>query len=133
MSHEQSSVQLRVPFAASSASIARQRLREWMAEQDSAPDRIDVARVVVSELVANSIRHARPLADGNIALAWCTRGHQLVVSVTDGGAPTVPRTVSASPTAMAGRGMAIVDALAERWWAEQNRSTATVHACLSVA
>lgn len=126
-------VQMRVPFAASSVSMARQQLRTWMTRQNRSPERIEDARMVLSELIANSIRHAQPLPDGNLLVTWCTKGPELIMSVTDGGAPTMPRILSTAPTALAGRGMAIIEALAKRWWAEQSPSVATVHACLSVA
>jgi len=123
---------LRVPFAASSVSLARQRLRSWMAAQHIPAERIEEARVVVSELVGNAVRHARPLADGTLRIAWCLDGRALRLSVTDGGGAGRPHTVHASPNAVAGRGMVIVDSLAESWWVDQSRRRTTVHALLAL-
>ena len=126
-------VHVRVPFAASSVAVARLRLKQWMAENGSSRERIEDARVIVSELVTNAVRHARPLPDGNILITWRVEGLELEVAVTDGGAPTFPRKVSAPSTALAGRGMAIIETLALSWWAERTRSESTVRARLSMA
>ncbi len=125
-------VTLRLPFAASSVSVARQRLRSWMLGVGGSPEAVEDARIIISELVANAVRHARPLADGSLLVTWGLDGDGVEMSVTDGGASTRPRNVHAPPTALAGRGMAIVDALAKEWWTEAGRSRSTVHAQLSV-
>jgi two-component sensor histidine kinase len=86
--------------------------------------------VIISELVANSVRHAEPLADGSIVVTWCDEGGRVQLSVTDGGSGTRPRNVKASSSAVSGRGMAIVEILALRWWSERTASRSTVHAQL---
>ena len=125
-------VTLRVPFAASSVAVARQQLRTWLTDAGVARETIDDARVVISELVGNSVRHAQPLPDGDIVVSWRMSSKGLEISVTDGGSGTRPRKVNASSSALAGRGMAIVETLAEKWWAERTRSKSTVHALLAV-
>jgi serine/threonine-protein kinase RsbW len=127
---DEAPVTLRVPFAPSSVGVARQQLRAWMAAHGCSRDHIEDARVVMSELVANSVRHANPLPDGNIVVSWCVERRGLDVAVTDGGGSTHPRKVNAPSSAVAGRGMAIVDSLAMSWWAERTRSRSTVHALL---
>ncbi len=52
--------------------------------------------------------------------------------MTDGGAGTRPRTVQAPASALAGRGMAIVESLSLEWWADTKRARSTVHAILPV-
>ncbi len=130
---EHAPVTLRVPFAASSVAVARQQLKKWMADQGTSREHIEDARVVVSELVANSVRHASPLADGNILVSWRPDERGLRLSITDGGSPTRPRRLNAPSSALAGRGMAIVETLALSWWAEQSRTRSTVHALLSLS
>jgi serine/threonine-protein kinase RsbW len=125
-------VSLRVPFAASSVAIARQQLKSWLVDAGSPTEAIDDARIVVSELVANSVRHARPLPSGDILITWQVQRRGLEISVTDGGSGTRPRTVHATSSALAGRGMAIVESLAVEWWADTTRARATVHAVLDV-
>jgi serine/threonine-protein kinase RsbW len=125
-------VTLRVPFAASSVSIARQKLKTWLVDAGVRRDAVDDARVVISELVANSVRHAQALPDGDIVVSWHMTDKGLQISVTDGGSGTRPRKVNAPSSALAGRGMAIVETLAESWWADRTRSKSTVHALLAV-
>ena len=123
---------MRVPFAASSVAVARRQLKRWMAEHGSSGEHIEDARVVISELVANSVRHASPLSDGSILVSWVVERRGLRLSVTDGGSPTRPHKVNAPSSALAGRGMTIIDSLAISWWAERTRSRSTVHAVLSL-
>jgi serine/threonine-protein kinase RsbW len=124
-------VSLRVPFSASSVSVARQRPRTWMGEAGSSREQVEDARVVISELVANSVRHAQPLPDGNILITWSVEPRGLQLSVTDGGGGTRPRKLHAPSSALAGRGMSIVDTLSLTWWSEKTRSRSTVHAVLA--
>lgn len=122
---------VRVPFAASSVASARQQLKTWMREQGFNRDTIEDGRVVISELVGNSVRHAEPLSDGTILITWCRDGQGVRLSVTDGGSTSKPRTVKAPASALSGRGMAIVEALAADWWSEQTRNRSTIHALLT--
>jgi serine/threonine-protein kinase RsbW len=121
-------VTIRLPFAASSVAVARQRLRDWMIENDGSGDVIEDARVIISELVANAVRHARPLSDGHIVVTWTMGESAVELAVTDGGGPTAPRNVHAPSTATAGRGMAIVETLAQDWWSDQGPDRKTVYA-----
>lgn len=123
-------VSMRLPFSPSSVSVARQRLRAFMVEQGGDRECVDDARVVISELVANSVRHAQPLPDGSILVAWRVGPDGVEVSVTDGGSGTRPRNVHAPSSALAGRGMAIVEMLSLRWWSERSASRCSVHVLL---
>ena len=123
-------VTLRLPFSATSVGVARCRLKDWMQQVGLNREQMEDARVVVSELVGNSVRHARPLSDGSIVVTWCLEPRGILLSVTDGGGATRPRRLHAPSSALAGRGMAIVDTLAVGWWSETTRSKATLHAIL---
>ena len=125
-------VSMRVPFTASSVSAVRRDLRSWMKDRGSPNERIDDARVVVSELVANSVRHAQPLSDGTLVVAWAMTGDGLKISVTDGGAATTPHTIDAPASATSGRGMSIVETLVSDWWTENTPSRTTVHTLLAL-
>ena len=103
-----------------------------MTELDGSRDAIEDARVIISELVANAVRHARPLSDGHILVTWTMADSGVELAVTDGGSSTRPRNVNAPSTATAGRGMAIVETLARDWWTEHTPCRTTVHAVLKV-
>jgi len=127
----QEPIGLDLPFIAESAHVARQELIEWLnglANQELRDD----ARLVVSELVGNAVRHARPLADGTMRVAWKSRDYGIDIAVTDGGALTTPEVVEAGVSDLAGRGLGIVETIASRWWVESTRSRTTVHALLAV-
>ena len=85
------------------------------------------ARLVATELVANSIRHASPLRNQTLLVRWRREGDDLVLSVCDGGGSTEPQVVTATYDAERGRGLAIVEALSLRWWAERSRQIHIVH------
>ncbi|WP_432520507.1 ATP-binding protein [Kineococcus sp. SYSU DK006] len=90
--------------------------------------------IVVSEIVGNAVRHARPLADGGIhvqcevtvevvpgAGAAPGAAPHVEVAVTDGGAPgrvLAPRAPDGCATG--GRGLFIVDGLADEWGVVDN-------------
>lgn len=124
---------LDLPFSAESAAVARQHLIEWMRSLGAYGAQSDDARLVVSELVGNAVRHARPLADGTMQVSWGAGPTGLDIAVTDGGARTTPEKVDAGVSDLAGRGLAIVEVLASRWWVESSRSRTTVHALLALA
>jgi serine/threonine-protein kinase RsbW len=122
-----------LPFSAESAAVARRQLVAWMRSMNARDDQRDDARLVVSELVGNAIRHARPLADGTMQVAWVAGPTGLDIAVTDGGALSTPEVVDAGVSDLAGRGLVIVETLASRWWVESSRSRTTVHALLTLA
>lgn len=125
-------VTLRVPFAASSVAVARHTLQDWLNETATSTDSIDDALIVISELVANSVRHAQPLPDGDVVVGWQIEPRGLRLSVTDGGSGTRPRAVHAPSNAVAGRGMTIVENLAVTWWSDKMQARSTVHAILEL-
>lgn len=129
---EETRVTLRVPFQASSVSDVRRDLRTWMRKRGSTGDRIDDARVVVSELVANSVRHAQPLADGSLIVDWRLDDRRLHISVTDGGGTTDPHIIDAPVSATSGRGMAIVETLVDDWWLEHTPTRTTIHTLMDL-
>jgi anti-sigma regulatory factor (Ser/Thr protein kinase) len=123
---------LALPFAASSASIARTPLKQWLMDLGQPTNVIEDSRLVVSELVGNAVRHARPLADGTVIVTWNKADAGLDIAVTDGGAHTDPHTIDAAASDLAGRGLTIVQELSSRWWLEKSRSRSTVHALVEM-
>lgn len=139
-----------LPHGPTGVAEARRKLRGELYAQAVPEPVIDDAVLILSELLSNSCRHARPLADCDgarpayvavageradcgIRVAW-TIGTDglLAVEVTDGGGPTRPRPASPSLTAHGGRGLGIVGSLALRWGVRDAPGEVTVWALLPV-
>ncbi|MFF5707328.1 ATP-binding protein [Streptomyces sp. NPDC012794] len=89
-----------------------------------APDTVHSILLTVSELVTNAHVHAHSSAQ--LVLAW--DGSCLHVSVADDD-PELPAPRQASDRATSGRGLAIIDALADRWDAHACHGGKTITAC----
>lgn len=103
-----------VPHRPQGARTARRRLTAVLSGLVS-PRVVADCVTVVTELVANAVRHARPLPGNVIRVAWRLVGEALEISVTDGGSPGLPVVRPYSTDATGGRGLAIVSALASQW------------------
>jgi anti-sigma regulatory factor (Ser/Thr protein kinase) len=123
---------LRVPFDPASVSGVRSTLTADLAAQGGVtPEQQDAAALIVSELLTNSIQHAQPLGEEDLQVTWEVEDEGLRISVTDGGGTGLPTQKTASSVALGGRGLQIVDALAQHWWVETNDAMATVHALVA--
>jgi anti-sigma regulatory factor (Ser/Thr protein kinase) len=94
---------------------------------------VDDARLVATELVGNAVRHANPVQPDVMLVRWSADEDHLSLSVSDGGSASVPVQRQPTPDTTQGRGLHIVDALAERWWVEREKGLNTVHASLALA
>jgi serine/threonine-protein kinase RsbW len=138
MTHAQASatgepVDLSLPFEPQSAHVARDTLVSWLATGSASAEQLDDARLVVSELVGNAVRHARPLSDGTMQVTWTPEDSGLVIAVSDGGAQTTPEITDSGVSDLSGRGLSIVEALSARWWVETTRTRTTVHALVPLS
>jgi anti-sigma regulatory factor (Ser/Thr protein kinase) len=106
---------LLLPFAPSSAGVARRHLICDLAAAGIFEAAISDAAVVVSELFSNALRHARPLAAAMIRVWWELDDGAVVVSVKDGGASTMPEMGEFSQSTTGGRGLRIVERLSRHW------------------
>ncbi|MFF4019256.1 ATP-binding protein [Streptomyces sp. NPDC001843] len=80
------------------------------------PELTDAAQLCVSELVSNVITHVGPGTPSVLAVSM--NGTYLRIEVHDPDTRTLPTLVSATADAEGGRGMALVDAVADRWGVE---------------
>jgi anti-sigma regulatory factor (Ser/Thr protein kinase) len=85
-------------------------VRSAFAELPVPASALDDARLLVSELVANSMRHARLGPNDTIRVAVQVENGRLRVDVIDGG-----RGIRPSPGAESGWGLYLVETLATRW------------------
>ena len=81
---------LLLPFAAASVGVARRRLVSDLIAADVYDSAVCDVALVISELFSNALRHAAPLPGAQIRVAWQIEPVSVRVSVSDGGAPTVP-------------------------------------------
>jgi serine/threonine-protein kinase RsbW len=77
----------------------------------------ETAILLVSELVTNSVRHSNSqLSGGRITIRLLAVAGGARVEVTDAGGPTIPTLASVPPDlAEGGRGLWLVESLADRW------------------
>jgi anti-sigma regulatory factor (Ser/Thr protein kinase) len=101
-------------FEASEASVAAARQFVGRAIDDASPEVRESATVMVSELATNALLHA---ASGFV-LRIDRDDASVTVSVTDRGDGGVPRLRDPQSTDPHGRGLRIVDALADEWGVE---------------
>jgi len=104
-----------LPAAPTSVAIARHRLTEELLAVGIFDTAIFDAALVLSELLSNAIRHARPLGGAWLRVAWSVDGESIEVAVTDGGSPTRPRPAHASRSSLGGRGISIIEHLSSTW------------------
>jgi anti-sigma regulatory factor (Ser/Thr protein kinase) len=110
--------------------VARERLAADLAAAGIFDGAVGDAVLVVSELMSNAIRHARPLPGTNVQVAWALDDDAVEVAVSDGGAATRPTPGHATVSALGGRGLDIVDFLARKWGVRTDDAGITVWALL---
>jgi anti-sigma regulatory factor (Ser/Thr protein kinase) len=89
----------------------------------------DLALLLSSELVTNSVRHSGSAIPGGVVTVTVAAGVEVVrVEVTDrigSGVPVLPSAAPADGGAEGSRGLWLVDALAARWGYERGGGLAT--------
>jgi anti-sigma regulatory factor (Ser/Thr protein kinase) len=112
--------------------VARHAVRNDLLYRGVPDDVIHNALIVVTELVANAVLHARPLPTPDdrdvIVVDWSFDGSAVVVDVTDGGGFDQPRVRRTPLGDTAGRGLAIVEAIADSWTVRSEGDRVTVQA-----
>ena len=88
-----------------------QTLRDWNIDES----RIEPVMLVANELVANAIVHARSAP----VLSLAETGSDLMLRVADG-SQSLPVPRSSAADEIGGRGLQLVDALADRWGIDTN-------------
>ncbi|MGX9891618.1 ATP-binding protein [Streptomyces sp. NPDC002276] len=106
--------------------LATEQLRAW-----GLP--LDPARQLVAELATNASTHGR-VPGRDFRLMLCVIATTLRIEVTDTRDDLPPCPQDATPDGESGRGLLLVDALADRWgWAPARRPRKTVWAELVLA
>jgi anti-sigma regulatory factor (Ser/Thr protein kinase) len=106
---------------ASAASEARAALTALDGRIDR--DVLDDIRLLVSELVTNSVRHSGTGGGATVRLTVASRGPAVRVEVSDGGIGFEPRARSKRMDEAGGWGLHLVERIADRWGVATGRRT----------
>ena len=106
--------QWQLPHNPRSAKHARALLRLQLTDWKITGEVADTAELLLSELVTNSIRHARTPPGREIGVRLATYDGRLRVEIADA-SDRRPQPREAAPEDEGGRGLALVQSLAERW------------------
>ncbi len=120
-----------LPYAPASVAVARKRLATDLLAAGIIAGAVGDAVLVVSELLSNAIRHARPLPGASLQVAWALDDGAVEVEVRDGGAHTRPMPAQATVSSLGGRGLGIVEYLARTWGVRSDDGGLTVWAVLA--
>lgn len=100
---------------------ARRFVRETLSGE--APELIDAAELMTSELTSNCVRHAG--TGFEVSVRTRGGGEEIRVEVRDSGGGQ-PRALSPGPEEPSGRGLMIVEAMSESWGVEHGGGGKTV-------
>ena len=110
---------LTLPHAPASASRARRALVEHLRGYGVPEGPVADAELALSEMVGNAVRHARPRSDGSLLAKCEVDDGSIFLTVIDGGGESTPSVLSTAPDQGSGRGLVIVNAIANRWGVER--------------
>ncbi|MFF2750729.1 ATP-binding protein [Kitasatospora sp. NPDC058048] len=94
--------------------LARYLLRAYLSGLPSGDRYRDTAELLLGELFANAVRHADAPDDCHIEVRFTVTGSRLRLEVHDAGSGR-PSLLVAAPDDEHGRGLLLVNELAERW------------------
>jgi len=122
---------LTLPHEVAAVGAARRALDGYLQDHAIDPDSRHDARLVLTELISNAIRHAPPRATGDLDVAWGLDRRHIYLEVTDGKGSTEPHQIpEAHPESIGGRGLAIVSVLTSTWGVRLDDTGRTVYAVL---
>lgn len=114
---------IKLPFALSTASIARTKLAGFLTVQRVDSSVIDDALIVLGEMLANALSHGVPTSDDTIEITWAINGDLLELSVYDAGTGASLKPIDFDEDSLSGRGLSIISRIADRWWVDMDRGT----------
>lgn len=114
---------IRLPFALSTAGIARTKLAGFLTIHRAPAEVIDDALIVLGEMIANALSHGVPTSDGTVEITWAISGDLLELSVYDAGEGGSLRPIDFDEDSLSGRGLSIIGRVADRWWVDMDRGT----------
>ena len=118
MMHE---LELALPATATAPGAAREAVRNWLTGRQCDQDAVDTAALLVSELVTNAVQHATE--DGPCVTVQEVAPDVIRVAVEDRSSDLPRRQNQApNPNDTGGRGLFLIEALANAWGWEPRRA-----------
>ena len=102
---------------------AREFVGSVASEAYEDPDLTNTLRLVVSEVVTNSIRHGEAGADGCVEVKVEAKPERLRLEIVDSGPGFRPEPTPGRPDEPGGWGLYLVDALSDRWGVDASQGT----------
>ncbi len=121
-----------MPFAPSAVRTARTSVTVALRRHGVTQHVVDDARIVVSELLGNALRHARPIPHAGLVLTLEVEPDSVRLAVSDGGSPTLPTLLHPPDLASSGRGLTIVCTLTREWGVREGPDGNTVFGVLAI-
>jgi anti-sigma regulatory factor (Ser/Thr protein kinase) len=122
-----------MPFSAASVRGARTNVTVALRRHGVPQPAVDDARIVVSELLGNALRHARPIPNAGLVLTLEVEPDAVRLSVSDGGSATLPTLLHPPALASSGRGLTIVRTLTREWGVREGANGNTVFGVIARA
>jgi anti-sigma regulatory factor (Ser/Thr protein kinase) len=118
-----SATNIKVEFESGPAAAAWARHALLPLDDRVEPVVMEDVRLLVSELVTNSVRHAGTTEGDHVELDVRLKGDTLLVQVGDAGDGFDPRPRQAEMTKAGGWGLYLVEKLSDRWGVARNHLT----------
>ena len=112
-SHSGNRLLLTIPGGPEAAAEARTAVE--LVGRDLGEDARDVLRLLISEVITNSVEHGRADQNALVRMDITNSEHAVRVAVTDLGPGFTPTRPPLNPRVSRGRGLLILDRLAARW------------------
>jgi anti-sigma regulatory factor (Ser/Thr protein kinase) len=116
---------VRLPSESCSVKVARDEVATALRRMAWPEERIDQAKVVVSELVTNAVLHARTAFVLTVRVA-----EGAVIEVSDEAPTRLPRRIERDDNRPGGMGLHLVDAMSAEWGVERDPERKVVWARL---
>ena len=112
---------LRLPGGPGAVAAARHALDDFAGDMDGSL--VSDARLLVSELVTNSVRHGEAARSGEVGFHVAVAAEVMRIEVSDAGAGFEPVARTVGQDEGSGWGLFLVEQLADRWGVERNGPT----------
>lgn len=112
-----------LPFGPEAARTARTMVGQLLRDHECDAQLVEDGRLVAHELVMNGVRHGAPDDLTEISVSCRLLDAHVVISVVDQGRHGTVAVRPASAHSLDGRGLAIVEALSERWTVDRSGGT----------